>query len=261
MKTTRSASPSPSNPEQLSADPSSCTSSPTRPARRRRGSCRRRGAVPGAGVRRGAPPAGRDRRRPAARRWTRMEGRPPVVDLHARRADARARRCASCAKGRHRLLRPARAAARGGRKGLGPAGRDGAACTAARSTRATSGGSPRSSSRSRTTTASALGLGGADVVLVGVSRTSKTPLSIYLGYLGWKATNVPLVKGIDPPPELFEIDSAQDRRADDRGRAARRDPQRADRADGRRPQLRGPQRDLRGARARRSRSTGGSAAR
>jgi regulator of PEP synthase PpsR (kinase-PPPase family) len=46
----------------------------------------------------------------------------------------------------------------------------------------------------------------ADVVLVGVSRTSKTPLSIYLGYLGWKATNVPLVKGIDPPKALFEID-------------------------------------------------------
>ena len=52
-------------------------------------------------------------------------------------------------------------------------------------------------------------LGDADVVLVGVSRTSKTPLSIYLGYLGWKATNVPLVKGIEPPPELFEIDPAK----------------------------------------------------
>ena len=49
----------------------------------------------------------------------------------------------------------------------------------------------------------------ADVVLVGVSRTSKTPLSIYLGYLGWKATNVPLVKGIEPPQELFEIDPAK----------------------------------------------------
>ena len=49
----------------------------------------------------------------------------------------------------------------------------------------------------------------ADVVLVGVSRTSKTPLSIYLGYLGWKATNVPLVKGIEPPKELFEIDGAR----------------------------------------------------
>jgi [pyruvate, water dikinase]-phosphate phosphotransferase / [pyruvate, water dikinase] kinase len=49
----------------------------------------------------------------------------------------------------------------------------------------------------------------ADVVLVGVSRTSKTPLSIYLGYLGWKATNVPLVKGIEPPEQLFEIDPAR----------------------------------------------------
>ena len=46
-------------------------------------------------------------------------------------------------------------------------------------------------------------------MLVGVSRTSKTPLSIYLGYLGWKATNVPLVKGIEPPAELFEIDPAR----------------------------------------------------
>ena len=49
----------------------------------------------------------------------------------------------------------------------------------------------------------------ADIVLVGVSRTSKTPLSIYLGYLGWKAANVPLVKGIEPPPELFEVDPAK----------------------------------------------------
>ena len=51
------------------------------------------------------------------------------------------------------------------------------------------------------------GLTEADVVLVGVSRTSKTPLSIYLGYLGQKAANVPIVKGIKPPPELFEIDA------------------------------------------------------
>ena len=50
------------------------------------------------------------------------------------------------------------------------------------------------------------GLREADVVLVGVSRTSKTPLSIYLGYLGQKAANVPIVKGIKPPPELIEID-------------------------------------------------------
>jgi regulator of PEP synthase PpsR (kinase-PPPase family) len=50
------------------------------------------------------------------------------------------------------------------------------------------------------------GLRAADLVLVGVSRTSKTPLSIYLGYLGHKAANVPVVKGIAPPPELFEIE-------------------------------------------------------
>jgi [pyruvate, water dikinase]-phosphate phosphotransferase / [pyruvate, water dikinase] kinase len=53
------------------------------------------------------------------------------------------------------------------------------------------------------------GLEEADVVLVGVSRTSKTPLSIYLGYLGRKTANVPIVKGIQPPPELFEIDQAK----------------------------------------------------
>jgi [pyruvate, water dikinase]-phosphate phosphotransferase / [pyruvate, water dikinase] kinase len=50
------------------------------------------------------------------------------------------------------------------------------------------------------------GLEVADVVLVGVSRTSKTPLSMYLGYLGHKSANVPVVKGIEPPKELFEID-------------------------------------------------------
>jgi [pyruvate, water dikinase]-phosphate phosphotransferase / [pyruvate, water dikinase] kinase len=53
------------------------------------------------------------------------------------------------------------------------------------------------------------GLREADIVLVGVSRTSKTPLSIYLGYLGHKAANVPVVKGITPPKELFEIDAAK----------------------------------------------------
>jgi [pyruvate, water dikinase]-phosphate phosphotransferase / [pyruvate, water dikinase] kinase len=50
------------------------------------------------------------------------------------------------------------------------------------------------------------GLPDADLVLVGVSRTSKTPLCIYLGYLGHKAANVPVVKGIEPPKELFSID-------------------------------------------------------
>lgn len=49
----------------------------------------------------------------------------------------------------------------------------------------------------------------ADIVLIGVSRTSKTPLSIYLGYLGHKAANVPVVGGIELPDELFEIDPAK----------------------------------------------------
>ena len=53
------------------------------------------------------------------------------------------------------------------------------------------------------------GLDEADIVLVGISRTSKTPLSIYLGYLGYKTANVPLVKGIAPPPELFTIDQTK----------------------------------------------------
>lgn len=53
------------------------------------------------------------------------------------------------------------------------------------------------------------GLREADIVLVGVSRTSKTPLSIYLGYLGYKTANVPIVKGIEPPADLFEIEPAK----------------------------------------------------
>src|SRR5216110_935793 len=50
------------------------------------------------------------------------------------------------------------------------------------------------------------GLHEADIVLVGVSRTSKTPLSMYLGYLGYKTANVPIVKGIEPPAALFDVD-------------------------------------------------------
>lgn len=46
----------------------------------------------------------------------------------------------------------------------------------------------------------------ADVVLVGISRTSKTPLSLYLSLHGLKVTNVPLVLGTKPPEELFKID-------------------------------------------------------
>ena len=45
----------------------------------------------------------------------------------------------------------------------------------------------------------------ADVVLVGVSRTSKTPTCMYLANRGIKAANVPLVPTSDPPPELFTL--------------------------------------------------------
>lgn len=45
----------------------------------------------------------------------------------------------------------------------------------------------------------------ADLVLTGVSRTSKTPLSMYLAQRGFKTGNVPLVPGMDPPQALLEI--------------------------------------------------------
>lgn len=43
----------------------------------------------------------------------------------------------------------------------------------------------------------------ADIVLTGVSRTSKTPLSTYLAGRGFRVANIPLVLGVEPPPELF----------------------------------------------------------
>jgi regulator of PEP synthase PpsR (kinase-PPPase family) len=46
----------------------------------------------------------------------------------------------------------------------------------------------------------------ADIVLVGLSRTSKTPTSFYLAQEGYKVANVPIVPGIALPDELFEID-------------------------------------------------------
>ena len=46
----------------------------------------------------------------------------------------------------------------------------------------------------------------ADIILVGISRTSKTPLSLFLGYKGWRVANVPLVKGTPLPDQLFEVD-------------------------------------------------------
>jgi [pyruvate, water dikinase]-phosphate phosphotransferase / [pyruvate, water dikinase] kinase len=46
----------------------------------------------------------------------------------------------------------------------------------------------------------------ADVVLAGVSRAGKTPLCVYMAMFGWKVANIPIVKGMEPPAELFKID-------------------------------------------------------
>lgn len=46
----------------------------------------------------------------------------------------------------------------------------------------------------------------ADIVLIGVSRSSKTPLAMYLAFKGHKVANIPLVPGVEPPPELFDVD-------------------------------------------------------
>jgi regulator of PEP synthase PpsR (kinase-PPPase family) len=46
----------------------------------------------------------------------------------------------------------------------------------------------------------------ADMILVGLSRTGKTPLSTYLAYQGWKVANVPLHPDLVPPQELFQVD-------------------------------------------------------
>jgi|TARA_B110000196_G_C21141404_1_gene663996 regulator of PEP synthase PpsR (kinase-PPPase family) len=51
-----------------------------------------------------------------------------------------------------------------------------------------------------------INLHNADVVLVGVSRTSKTPTCIYLANRGVKAANIPVVPRIDLPQELFDLD-------------------------------------------------------
>lgn len=50
-------------------------------------------------------------------------------------------------------------------------------------------------------------LGAADMVLLGVSRSGKTPLSMYLAMQGWKVANVPLVAGISPPHQLEQLDN------------------------------------------------------
>jgi regulator of PEP synthase PpsR (kinase-PPPase family) len=45
----------------------------------------------------------------------------------------------------------------------------------------------------------------AEIVILGVSRTVKTPVSVYLAHKGWLVANVPIVLGIEPPEELFRI--------------------------------------------------------
>lgn len=53
------------------------------------------------------------------------------------------------------------------------------------------------------------GIARADIVLIGVSRTSKTPLSQYLAHQRLKVANIPVVPEVDPPEELFRIDQSR----------------------------------------------------
>lgn len=46
----------------------------------------------------------------------------------------------------------------------------------------------------------------AEVVLLGVSRTTKTPVSIYMSYRGWKVANIPIIKDYPLPPQVLEVD-------------------------------------------------------
>jgi [pyruvate, water dikinase]-phosphate phosphotransferase / [pyruvate, water dikinase] kinase len=46
----------------------------------------------------------------------------------------------------------------------------------------------------------------AEAVILGVSRTTKTPVSIYLSYRGWKVSNIPIILDYPIPSEVFEID-------------------------------------------------------
>lgn len=49
----------------------------------------------------------------------------------------------------------------------------------------------------------------ADIMLIGVSRSGKTPLSLYLSVLGWKVANLPFVNGVKISAELFRLDNRQ----------------------------------------------------
>lgn len=50
------------------------------------------------------------------------------------------------------------------------------------------------------------GISRADIVLIGISRTSKTPLSQYLAHKRLKVANIPVVPEVELPEQLFEID-------------------------------------------------------
>lgn len=49
----------------------------------------------------------------------------------------------------------------------------------------------------------------ADILLIGVSRTGKTPLSMYLSVVGWKTANLPLVPQIPIPDALYDLDRSR----------------------------------------------------
>ncbi len=50
------------------------------------------------------------------------------------------------------------------------------------------------------------GLRLADLILVGLSRSGKTPLSVYLAHQGWKVANVPLHPDMEAPEDLFQVE-------------------------------------------------------
>ncbi|MEN2765960.1 pyruvate, water dikinase regulatory protein [Ornithinibacillus xuwenensis] len=53
------------------------------------------------------------------------------------------------------------------------------------------------------------GIARADIILIGVSRTSKTPLSQFLAHKRLKVANIPIVPEVEPPEELFEVDRSK----------------------------------------------------
>ncbi|MCU5746382.1 kinase/pyrophosphorylase [Staphylococcus sp. SQ8-PEA] len=50
------------------------------------------------------------------------------------------------------------------------------------------------------------GIAKADIILLGISRTSKTPLSQYLAHKSYKVLNIPVVPEVTPPDNLFDVD-------------------------------------------------------